>query len=559
MSTPGFYIYWLGETLNFNAVGLEQLGPIEGSLEMFSKIGVEENRGFSLTKREVPVADSHVVKTTIYFSAKQDAQLTLAPPRVAAPSEFSIKSGFPLSSVFVGQQRISPRINVFSAHVQDRHGHAWADVNADGQTDVYISRGGVGGTLRKLPRELRDTIRDEFLVSGREPRLKDVTAMAGFEKKDCSGRHAEWVDVDGDGRLELFVNCQDRGVIQGRFPKRFPKQLWRQDANGRFNDKAMEIGLGLPGHEIIDFIWLDADTDGDLDLLASEDKGFFLHRNDAGRFTPEFLFRPDFVRADVVGLRTRVNNYWRFDGKITAADFDGDGDLDVFSSSKRGNVILENQGGTFRSLNPADLGLPASSLNAAWVDYDNDGAMDLYSVPQGLYKQTDGGHFQRTDLLAVEPRLYQAAIIHWYDRDNDGKRDLLLALNENPTLWRWWQRPFRTDDDAHAWIFRSWRNAAPDQHWLQIEVAGPSGNRQAIGASVSVTTARGAQHQTVGINESSFFSQGHYRLYFGLGDATSAEKVAIRWTDGNTLTLENVPGDQLLHVTPNSGSVGTHN
>jgi hypothetical protein len=536
---------------------LEQLGPIEGSLEMFSKIGVVENRGFSLSKKELPVADSHVVKTTVYFSALQDAQLTLAPPRVAAPSEFAISPGFPLSSVFVGQQRISPIRNEFSAHLQDRHGHAWADVNADGQLDVYISRGGVGGTLRKLPRELRDTIRDEFLLSGGEPQLKDVTAAVGLEKKDCSGRHAEWVDVDGDGRLELFVNCQDRGVIQGRFPKRFPKQLWRQDANGLFIDVAMEIGLGLPGHEIVDFIWLDVDRDGDLDLLATEDKGFFLHRNDAGRFTPDFLFRPDFVRADIVGLRTRVNNYWRFDGKLAAADFDSDGDLDVFSSSKRGNVILENHEGTFRSLNPADLGLPASSLNSAWVDYDNDGAMDLYSVPQGLYKQTDSGHFRRTDLLAVEPRLYQAAIIHWYDRDNDGKRDLLLALNENPSLWRWWQRPFRSEGDANAWRFRSWRNAVPDQHWLQIDVEGLEGNRQAIGTSVSVTTTQGIQQQVVGINDSSFFSQGHYRLYFGLGADASAEKVAIRWTDGNSLTLENVPGNQLVRVTPNSWSHDT--
>lgn len=541
---PGLYIYWLGEALTLRTHGLEASESLTGTLRMFSKIDIGQNNGFRHTQKEAKVSDSPIPQTIVEFSVQGNGQLELSPLSRGVPTDLEINPDFPLFKIFTGNQKASPAEHAFSPFLRDRHGLAWADINADGHLDSYVSRGGVGGMIRKLPLALRERIQDELFMSQDKSHFLDVARKMEIEKKDCSGRHVEWVDFDHDGRLDLFVNCQDRGKSEGIFPK----QLWRRLPDGRFQDVAVEAGLGLPDRELIDFVWMDVDGDGDVDLLTSEDKGFFLHRNDAGKFTSEKIFRPDFVRADIADLKGEVNNYWRFDGKLTVADFDADGDLDVFSSSKRGNTLLINEGATFRRVVPVSIGLPSNSLLAIWVDYDNDGLTDLFTVPGGLYRQASNGHFQATRLLVLPQKKYQSAIGHWYDRDNDGKRDLLLALNENPSLWRWWQKPFKNDDDKHAWTLHSLRNVGANNNWLQIKVDGPAGNRQAIGAKVRVTTADGTQLQEVGINDSSFFSQGHYRLYYGLGPHESASQVSVRWSDGQVQELAGVAANRLLVI-----------
>jgi hypothetical protein len=540
---PGLYIYWLGETLVLRTHGA--MGPVAGTLKMFSAIGIDRSEGFEVQTRKGKAPDSPIAQTIIEFRSKGAGVLELQPPSRGVPTQIELAPEVDLSRVFVGRQRATPVSHSFSPFLRDRHGHAWADIDGDGRLDAYITRGGVGGTIRMQPGFIRDSIRDELMLSAGGPPYRDGISTSGIQKKDCSGRHADWVDIDGNGRLELFVNCQDRGRADGGFPK----QLWRADAAGRYQDVATAVGLGLLGREIIDYVWTDVDGDGDIDLVTVEDKGFFVHLNKDGRFSAQLLHRPDFVRDDVSGLKTEVNNYWRFDSKLAASDFDNDGDIDLFCASKRGNLLLENQGGgRFAAVAPGKLGLPDSSLLGVWVDYDNDGLMDMHLVPQGLYRQTAKGRFVGTGLLAMRPHLYQAAVAHWFDIDNDGRRDAWLALNENPGLWRWWQRPFRDENAAHAWSVQAWRNLEQGRHWLQIDVSGGAGNRQAINARVTVHTPQGAQLQDVGVNDSSYFSQGHYRLYFGLGTHARADRVVVRWTDGRTLELRDVAADQRLRI-----------
>lgn len=544
MNQPGLYIYWLGETLTLRAQGLADNQTVAGTLKMFSKIDVHHNQGFKLRQHTSVAADSPIPQTVIEFSVRGDGQLELSPLSRGVPTAIEIDPALALSKIFVGGHKSSPTNHAFAPFLRDRHGLAWADYNADGQLDVAITRGGVGGTIRKLPQNLRQSIRDELFVTGYPPRFKDRATELGIEKKDCSGRHVEWVDFDANGRLDLFINCQDRGKIKGSFPK----QLWRQGVDGHFQDVATEVGLGLPDHELIDFIWLDAEGDGDLDLLTTEGKGFFLYRNGSARFLPEFIAKGPFARADVAGLTGEVNNFWRFDGKLSVADHDADGDLDVFSASKEGNALLINDHGRFKNTSPAAFGLPSKSVAASWIDYDNDGLTDLYTLPDGLFHQETNHHFRATQLLALPQHKYHAAIVHWYDRDNNGTRDLLVATNENHSLWRWWQKPFKIYADRFVWTLAAYRNLGSAHHWLNVEIAGPSGNRQAIGARVTVSTPAGEQVQEVGGNDSSFFSQGHYRLYFGLGTHAQAGKIKVRWSDGHTEEYSNVAADRLLSL-----------
>jgi hypothetical protein len=61
-------------------------------------------------------------------------------------------------------------------------------------------------------------------------------------------------------------------------------------------------------------------------------------------------------------------------------------------------------------------------------------------------------------------------------------------------------------------------------------------------------TERGRHAQEVGSTDGAFFSQGHYRLYYGLGTSTRASEITVRWPDGHTRTLKDVEGNRLVVI-----------
>jgi hypothetical protein len=547
---PGLYVYWRGDVLNLVAHRIEELGPLKGTLRLYNRVDVLRQDGFEARVTSARPAPIGMPESRVEFTAARSGRLELYLATRGTLLSFGIESPWAKSNVFVGTQAAQAAAPEFDFILRDRHGMAWADVNADGRPDVFISRGGLGGTLRMFPPAVRDRVADEWLVSRGEQGFVDQTAAAGFEKRDCSGRHVRWADFDRDGRLDLFINCQDRGNVAGSYPK----QLWRQDAPGHFTEVAAAVGLDVPEHQIIDFAWLDADGDGDVDMLTYEDTGFFLYTQTGGRFERSPVHRGAFVRADMEGLRNNTADYWQFDGKLSVSDFNNDGDLDVFMASKRGNALLLNRRGRFEAVDLAALGLPTSSVAASWVDYDSDGLPDLHVVPEGIYRQDSGGRFTATGLFSLSRNRYQAAFVHWFDRDNDGTLDLVMALQENAALWRWWERPFKSkdvkgEDDRFTWPLMAYRNVGARGHWLQLDLVGPEGNRNAIGARVTLVDGGRRHTQEVGSQDSSYSSQGHYRVYLGLGERTEAGRIEIRWPDGHLQVLDKVKADQLLKVT----------
>jgi hypothetical protein len=551
ITEPGVYVYWKARnkrsqfTLVVRTHRIKEIGRLEGTLRTYSAIHRYDGAGFTVQPPvSVPAVGSIMPETTLAFASEQDGALEVEIGSPGIPITVRLDSSIPLARVYVGQQKVSPRSRQFDLSFQDRHGLVWADYNSDGRMDVFISRGAVGGTLRILPPSVQSTIRDELLVSEPTGGYRDVSTDVGIEKRGCSGRKATWVDFNNDGLMDLFVNCQERGYVAGEYAK----QLYEQKANKRFKDVAGEVGLDIPGHELIDFVWFDADNDGYIDLLTSEDTGFYLYRNHGGKsFTREFIGRSKFVRADNSQLKGETDIYWFVDGKLLVADFRGNGRFDVFSASKTGNTLLLNDGrGRFSMVDPGTIGLPTESVTASWADFDNDGLPDLYAVPQGLFRQRRDHTFEATGLLTLPARKYMAAIVNWADFDNDGQRDVLLALSENFSLWRWWEKLYKTAEDRFIWKLAAYRNVSnSSNHWLQVRLAGKPGNPQAIGARVTVQTADGQQTQQVGLNDGAFFSQGHYRLYFGLGSHARVDVMRIRWPDGQVDELRNVDGDRL--------------
>jgi hypothetical protein len=564
LDRPGFYLYWVGDVLHLVLHKARGRPALRGSLHFYNRIELVGNEGFQVKTLEEQVPGAAVPKTRLDFTVRDAGVLRIYPHTRGTPITVELDAPWIEGQVYLGALKMpAPRLSVFQVpevsgpnsppcrwcqrlelNVRDRHALIWADYNADGVLDVFINRGALGGMLRRFPQEVRARVADELLISTGPGRFEDRAAALGLRKNDCSGRHARWVDFDRDGRLDLFVNCQDRGKAGGDFPK----QLYRQTPSGRLEEVAAAVGLDLPRAQLVDLVWIDADGDGWIDLLTHEDTGFYLYRNQAGHFSRVFIGRGPFHRDEVPNLRGATSDYWQFDGKLSVADFDADGDLDAFMASKRGNALLRNEGGAFKVVSPTTLGLPKESTACAWVDYDNDGRPDLHCVPQGLYRQEATGRFRTTGMFRLLDNKYQAAIANWFDQDNDGRLDLLLAVQDNASLWRWWERPFKHNDvkgrdDRFDWPVRLYANQGPAGHWLQLELKGRTGNPQAIGAQVIVHTLQGRQAAQVGAHEGAYSSQGHYRLYFGLGEARTA-RVDILWPDGSRQSLPALAADR---------------
>jgi hypothetical protein len=351
--------------------------------------------------------------------------------------------------------------------------------------------------------------------------------------------------------LDIFVNCYDRGRVEGNYPK----QAYRQIEEHRFDNVAEATGLGMPEHQFGSFAWFDADGDGLVDLLALADAQLVQFRNEGDKFSVVAKYpRKLSARYARTTIAETDGDAWRFDGKLTAADFDSDGDMDVFLASKKGNMLLKNDAGDYLAVEVGSVGLPDRSLTAQWVDFDDDGFTDLHAVPEGIFQNDGKGGFVRTGLLALPQNKYQAAVVNWFDADNDGAIDVLFALSENSS-YRGRLNFLREKPVPDAWKMHLLRNVRRGTNWLQVDLTGPPGNRQAIGTQVTVATSSGTRTQEVGSTEGSFFSQGHYRLYFGAGKETSIPRITVRWPDGAQQTFENVPANQRLIVTKDrSGS-----
>ncbi|WP_318719033.1 CRTAC1 family protein [Roseofilum sp. SBFL] len=284
------------------------------------------------------------------------------------------------------------------------------------------------------------------------------------------------------------------------------------------------------------FVWLDVDNDRDMDLFWADETTFWLYRNQAGTFVAEELGQEE----------SSVN-------QLAIADYDNDGDLDLFAASRRGSVLFTNNQGEYTATDPESIGLPSRAFAANWVDYDNDGLTDLYTLRYGMYRQRPNHTFEKINLLQVNsPKTFGGyAYCTWFDADNDGDRDLLIGKSEEMS---WWEKQQKKAEDI-AELSKSskskvllYRNPGNENHWLQIELKGAAGNTVAIGGKVKVITENGTQFQQVGQADGAWRSQGHYRLYFGLGQQDKVESIQVTWPNGKTQDIPNPEIDKLLII-----------
>jgi hypothetical protein len=496
MDEPGVYVYLTdseeGEPglLHIRAVGAEAAGKV-GFLSTSLRVERAHRARIRLGINEQSV---RVVK----FRARPGAAIVLDPSSVAdAPMAAFFSEPADPGSIRVGAGAVSPETTDFRLTLRDRHAIAFANLVGDDAIDAFVASGGLSGGIAKPA--FRGRIRDELLV-GTGDGYSELSDDAGLGKGICRGRQAAAVDFDGDGLLDLFESCEGE-----------PPLLHRQAEPGRFEPVASPPATGTAER------WVPLDAGPPALLVA-----------DAGELTVWRWDGEGFAAVQTVPLRATGAV-----AQLALGDPDGDRDLDVLAVATSGNTMLRNEGGRLRPAPAGWAGVPAASAAASFVDYDNDGNVDLHAVPQGLIRNDGDGRHHRTGLLTTAPA--GAAIDQWADFDGDGLRDPVIATGKG--------------EFAPRMRIRRVRNVVPlHGHWLEVDLVGAAGNRQAIGARVEVRSGRLRQAQWVGQNDDAPHSQGHYRLYFGLGASETVDAVTVRWADGSRTELGPRPADQILRL-----------
>jgi hypothetical protein len=216
-------------------------------------------------------------------------------------------------------------------------------------------------------------------------------------------------------------------------------RLYRNDADTFV--EAVALGLPTGGPEVRSLAWGDFDGDGDPDLHAglSGDPGVsarnLVFRNDGGR---AFVEVADALGVNLRGADSRQANW---------VDYDNDGDLDLFSAQRSApNRMFRNDGVRFADVSD-DLGLadPRRTVGACWFDMDQDGDLDAFQANQQADKDTfyrnDGARFvdvaPQLGMHQPERTLAEGGVgCTVGDYDNDGLLDLFVATYGPTLLYR---------------------------------------------------------------------------------------------------------------------------
>ena len=432
------------------------------------------------------------------------------------------------------------------------HGVAVADVDGDSRPDFFV-------TTLQGNRLLRN-------VDG--VRFDDVTRAWGLDGGRGYGTSAVFGDVDGDQRPDLLVcryadwkpdseiACSTAGLPDYCPPDRYAPStnLLYRNTGKRFVDFTKESGIGsVPGRALVGSI-RDLDGDGDNDILVGTDlTGNQVWFGDGkGKFAESGSATGLAVRADGQRMATMGIASVYEDGFDTESLF-----LTDFSGSP--NPLFRPLGpGLYEDVS-ASAGLaaptaPVVSFGTSFLDFDNDGVVDLaianghvtehadkieaggmFRQPQMLFQGMPGGRFvpvenRRAPDLA-KPALGRGLVS--VDLDNDGRRDLVVVRQQDTPL-----------------VLHN-RHPKPG-HWIGFELVGRAPGTDALHAVVEIVAGGKTRRARVSAGES-YLSSGDRRLHFGLGEIHAVDSVVVRWPDGKVQRLSDVKVDTYHRVEERGG------
>jgi hypothetical protein len=474
-----------------------------------------------------------------------------------------------------------------AALFHNNHDGTFTDVAA--QAGVTNDRWGYGVTIGDFD---NDGWPDIFVANYGKNRLyhnnhdgtfTDVAEKAGVTLGNWSAG-ATWGDYDGDGRLDLFVsgyvhfdrdnlpvsgskavgyaNCMFRGVpvmCGPRGLKGEPDHLFHNNGDGTFTDVSAKAGVDDKSRYYgFESIFVDINGDGKPDLIVgndSEPNYLYINKGD-GTFDDQSYLSGFALNKDGREIASMG---------IAVGDYENNGNIDFFITdfSDDYKVLFHNDGdASFTDVSyktgVAKDTIPFVGWGDGFLDYDNDGWLDLFMVNGHVYPEVDQHDWGTT--FAERPLLFHnipdskgrkfeyvppvkgsglAVVIPargaaFGDIFNDGKIDVIInPIDGPPTLLR------NVNADHH--------------HWVEMKlVGGAKSPRDAVGATVYLKANGMRQRQDV-LSSGSYISSNDQRPHFGLGDATDAGTAEIHWPSGTKETVKLPAVDRIYTIVEGKG------
>ena len=443
-------------------------------------------------------------------------------------------------------------------HIGYGMGVAVGDYDNDGFQDLYVTNFG----------------HNVLYHNNGDGTFTDVTEKAGVDDPRWS-TGAAWVDYDGDGRLDLFVaNYLDFTVKGNRqcfastgerdycTPKMYqpvPARLFHNRGNGMFEDVTAAAGIGAAMGPGLGIVCADFNGDGWPDIYVAND-GAAAHlwiNQKNGTFKE---------RGALSGAALSPDGLPQAGMGVTAGDFDGDGNEDIFKTNltnEGSNLYVNDGAGNFHDA-ATNLGLflptfPYTGFGTEWFDYDNDGHLDLFIAngavnrieslrsapypfgqPNLLFHNEGAGKKFRDVTAAADPALAISEVSRgaaFGDIDNDGAVDIVIANNNGPVR-----------------LLLNQNQSINRNHWLLVSLEATQGNRFAMGAKVEIRQ-RTRMLLRRAHTDSSYLSANDVRVHFGLGEDANIESLIVHWPSGQKEAWDKLKADQIVHIRQGTGRV----
>ncbi len=489
-------------------------------------------------------------------------------------------------------QQFTPPQKNFGKYVTN--GVGWADYDNDGFLDVYMTNGFQGSS---------PFLWENFLYHNLGNGTFDSVTTAGTVTSDAFlSAGCSWGDYDNDGDMDVIVGgplTHQSG--SGFFATNYSEtKVYKNNNDGTFTDVTnlgdlgIEVSGGSTAFSHLSATWLDFDADGDLDVIESNAtflggaQNFTMYSNNGdGTFTS--------ISNNITAAQSARAGF-------TAADFDEDGDIDIVTlagNTGQNTTLWINTGSNFTETVLLAGGTTYNSQSATWLDYDGDGDLDLYIAiagddssnpqPNHLFKNNSGTLVEVTSgvgpiITNTDLCLVTAAA----DYDNDGDIDIYTATNGDLTTSPPYHNFLYTnngsgvfsentstgldtsgygeggafadidnDGDMDLMLGRQGKNYlyinnGTPNNWMEILCKGDGNavNSSAIGALVKVTASISGSSKTMIRDVSAQTGRGSHnmlRTHFGVGNATSASNITVRWPGpGTTTSYTDMPVGKIM-------------